>query len=331
MSTCAICTMPMVKKTHQLVRALKQKREAKGLSLRALSKIIGISFSSLARIERGDGEPDNNSRIRLLEWLGEDGRDSGLSFENVAFAHFRASKNVSSKTIHCLLQAADILKRQYVKRFVGLANSPTDDLPSFPSSKAIVLSKPEMEAVAESFRKDLGIDETEPLNSLEITIEGVDVFVPDQVPGLSEMCLSYLKNKGNDEWSAMSVPLDEDNDRWAILRNDQHTVERQRATFLEECWHILLGHKLTKVAKIADSYGRTYDSNEEHDAFYLASAALLPEKAIKKAVDEKQSAVKIADHYGTSPELVEYRIKRLGLWRQYRGREIRLTGGSTHG
>ncbi|MEI9927845.1 MAG: helix-turn-helix transcriptional regulator [Sphingomonas sp.] len=56
----------------QLIDAVRRKREAQGLSLRALASEVGVSFSTLARIERGDGQPDNNSRIRLIEWLGED-------------------------------------------------------------------------------------------------------------------------------------------------------------------------------------------------------------------------------------------------------------------
>jgi hypothetical protein len=71
-------------------------------------------------------------------------------------------------------------------------------------------------------------------------------------------------------------------------------------------------------------YGRTFDENEEHDAFYLAAATLLPESVISKAVKEKANVVQLANDYGTSPELVEYRIKRLGLWREYKGKSIRL-------
>jgi len=35
----------------------------------------------LARIERGEGLPDNNSKIRLLEWLGPEGEQAGLGFD----------------------------------------------------------------------------------------------------------------------------------------------------------------------------------------------------------------------------------------------------------
>ena len=109
-----------------------------------------------------------------------------------------------------------------------------------------------------------------------------------------------------------------------IVRNEQHPVVRQHVSLLEEFWHILLGHQLTKITKVADAYGRTFDENEEHDAFYLAAATLLPKSVVNKAVKEGIDITQVAQDYGTSPELVEYRIKRLGLWRQYKGKSVRL-------
>src|SRR6185369_15722184 len=92
---------------EKLIRAVRTKRESEGLSIRALSAEVGVSFSTLARIERGEGLPDNNSKIRLLQWLGADAEDAGLGFDNVAFVHFRAGKNIRSSTVRTLLRTAD--------------------------------------------------------------------------------------------------------------------------------------------------------------------------------------------------------------------------------
>lgn len=112
--------------------------------------MIGVSFSTLARIERGDGEPDNNSRIRILERLGEDARALGLSFESVALVHFRASKNINSKTVHCLLQVAYALKRQYGSEYPTVGYSPRKYDSPLSESPPTVLSKLEMEAMAQT-------------------------------------------------------------------------------------------------------------------------------------------------------------------------------------
>ena len=142
---------------------------------------------------------------------------------------------------------------------------------------------------------------------------------------LDERTVSLLRGNAGVEWSAMSVPLDLDNESWVVLLNDSHTIERLRVTVLEEFWHILLGHKLTKIARVADAYGRTYDKTEEHDAYYLAAATLLPKAAIIEAVSKNRSSEQIAGVFGTSSELVDYRIKRLGLWREHVGKQVKLS------
>lgn len=307
--------------TKQLIVVLKRKREAEGLSLRKLSGHIGVSFSTLARIERGDGEPDNNSLLRILEWLGSDGEQAGLKFENVALVHFRAAKNVGSKTTECLLSAATAMKRQFEERQKIKDFEPDSEDASSP---ALALSKPEMEEMAEDLRDELGLASSAPLDALALNIQGVEVLVPEQIERLSEKCVRQLTLDGVDDWSAMSVPIASDDTSWVILRNDRHTLERQRVTYLEECWHILLGHKLTKIAKVGDAYGRSFENSEEHDAYYLASASVLPQQAVKDMVAEGQAAVEIGSHFGVSSELVEYRIKRLGLWRIYKSIGIAL-------
>lgn len=310
----------------RLVAAVKRKREREGLSLRALSDVVGVSFSTLARIERGDGTPDNNSKIRLLEWLGPEAEALGLSFENVALVHFRAGKNARSSTVRTLLRAADCLRRSFRTvdhddgRVVDCDYAEFEPL----EHEVVSLSKEELERAAERFRKDLGLRKDQSLDSLRLDVEGVEIVRLRQTDCLDDITVSKLSTDSCDEWSAMSVPLDTDHERWVVLLNDCHTVERQRVTVLEEIWHILLGHKLTKIAKVADAYGRTYDKMEEHDAYYLASATLLPRSAIAQAVSRKQTSEQIARQFGTSPELVDYRIKRLGLWRDHVGKRVTL-------
>jgi len=304
----------------RLVDAVREKREAEGLSIRGLSAVVGISFSTLARIERGDGVPDNNSKIRLLEWLGQDADDAGLGFDNVALVHFRAGKNVRSQTVQALLTAAECIKRSRPREDVADAEPSTAA-----DHEPVIVSKEELERTAEQFRKELGLSDNQPLDSLRLNVDGVELIRLQETDCIDSATVRRLSTVSCDEWSAMSVPLDERQNEWAVLLNDCHTPERQRVTFLEEIWHILLGHKLVKIAKVAEAYGRTYDSSEEHDAYYLASATLLPRKAIVRAVEKRESSEGIARQFGTSPELVEYRIKRLGLWRDYVGKRVALT------
>lgn len=308
----------------RLVAAVKRKREREGLSLRALSDIVGVSFSSLARIERGDGAPDNNSKIRLLDWLGPEAEQEGLTFDDVAFVHFRAGKNVSSLTVQALLRAGTCLKRAYgpqLEEDGGTAVGRHHEQPS-----PVPHSKDDLERMAENLREELGLSESEPVDSLLLDVEDVEIVRLTKTNCLEASVVKRLSTVACSEWSAMSVPLDESQSKWAVLLNDCHAVERQRVTLLEEIWHILQDHKLTKIAKIAGVYGRTFDSAEEHDAYYLASATLLPRSQMVDAVRNRVKSEEIARTFGTSPDLVDYRLKRLGLWRDHVGKKITLAG-----
>lgn len=301
---------------EKLILALKEKRARLGLSIRALAGTVGVSFSTLARVERGDGVPDNNSKIRLLEWLGKDANDFGLEFQRAALVHFRAQKNIQSGTVQALLKAADFLKAKYGKD--EPINVSSDE------SASDALSKERLEKIAEDFRRDLNLAPDAQLDPLRLIVRDVTVYKLTTLDGFDPRVMQKLRDQANDQWSAMSVPLNAAMTEWAILLNDRHDIKRQKVTLLEEYWHIFLGHRLTKVSKVAEVYGRTYDEIEEHDAYYLASATLLPQAAIQKAVRDRQSAEAVAAKFGTSTNLVEYRIKRLGLWRAHTGKEVTL-------
>jgi transcriptional regulator with XRE-family HTH domain len=312
---------PMDNQTMQLVQLLREKRERQGYSLRQLSSVIGVSFSTLARIERGEGEPDNNTKIRILEWLGNDARNAGLQFDNVALVHFRARKQVDSKTVHALLKVANHLKQEYEPNSVhtGTKENTAED-----SEVSISLTKDEMERMAEEFRKDLGLSHAEPFEPFRLKIEGVKLMSLKDIAGIDTQIKNHLLNTGKQGWSAMSIPLEENTDKWAIVWNDSQSKRRQRVSLLEEIWHILLGHKLTRITKLADVYGRTFAEVEEHDAYYLAAATLLPANIIHQMVNERQNVSEVSTAYRSTPELIEYRIKRLGLWRQYKGLKVEL-------
>jgi transcriptional regulator with XRE-family HTH domain len=311
----------MSNQTTKLIQLLKEKREAQGHSIRKLSSLIGVSFSTLARIERGDGEPDNNTKIRILEWLGNDAKEAGIQFDSVAFVHFRARKQVDSVTVQSLLMVANHLKQKYG------SNSFQDEIDRRKwdeSDVATSLSKDEMEAMAEAFRTELGLSDKDPIKPFRLAIEGVKIISLLEIANIDKGTKEHLLNSGKNYWSAMSVPLEEDTGKWAIVCNSSQSERRQNVSLLEEVWHILLGHKLTRITKVADVYGRTYAEVEEHDAYYIAGATLLPANIIKELVDKKQDVSKVANHYEITSELIEYRIKRLGLWRQYKGLKVEL-------
>lgn len=186
------------------------------------------------------------------------------------------------------------------------------------------LSKFEMEQMAAELRENLGVEPHQALNPFDIQITDVQIVTLSQIKGLSRETRLHLNEGGAKNWSAMSVPLDADQKSWIVLVNETHDFERRKVSLLEELWHIIQGHKLTSIVRVGAGYGRSYETSDEHDAYYLASATLLPESEIRRRVREGQQAEEIAANFGTSKELVEYRIKRLMLWNGYIGRQITL-------
>jgi transcriptional regulator with XRE-family HTH domain len=55
--------------SDDLATRLRTKRHQEGSSLRMLGQQLGMAFSTLARIERGAGQPDPHTRLRLEAWL----------------------------------------------------------------------------------------------------------------------------------------------------------------------------------------------------------------------------------------------------------------------
>lgn len=55
-----------------VVKRAKEKRLERGLSIRSVARIIGASFSTLARLERGIGHPAPYIEERLWKWIDTD-------------------------------------------------------------------------------------------------------------------------------------------------------------------------------------------------------------------------------------------------------------------
>lgn len=302
--------------------AVKEKRLNSGLSLRALSEVVGVSFSSLARIERGEGTPDNNTAVRLLNWLGSSGEEFGLETEKAAWVHFRASKSVASRTVELLLQVANNLRACYATDEGNDIFEKGDD--PFESAEPISLSKDEMEKLTLSLRKSIGLKNDEALDALRLRISGVKRMASSDLTEIAKEDVDYLVGVGSRDWSAMSVPVVSSEVNWIILLNDSHSPVRQRVTYLEECWHIMQGHRLTRIQKVSGKFGRAYHSSEEGEAYYLAAATLLPKSAVERCAKGEVALTETARGYGVSTDLVEYRIKRLGLWHVYKSMDIDL-------
>lgn len=95
--------------TLRLSEMIKSKRGSKGL--RTLSSEIGVSASTLSRVEQGN-LPDIDTYLRLCEWLGVSSdyftNNSVQDVQSEVIAHLRADKSLPSNTSEALIQMINL-------------------------------------------------------------------------------------------------------------------------------------------------------------------------------------------------------------------------------
>jgi transcriptional regulator with XRE-family HTH domain len=116
--------------THELGRAIKRHREEMKMSLRDVADEIGVSASTLSRIENGTGKPDADNIARITRWLdmpvdrvmGNQGSDvepvvyyPHEATPEIVEAHLRADKKLSPETAKALSELFRVAYQQFSK------------------------------------------------------------------------------------------------------------------------------------------------------------------------------------------------------------------------
>ncbi|MCS6874017.1 MAG: helix-turn-helix domain-containing protein [Pyrinomonadaceae bacterium] len=116
----------------ELGKRVKEQRERQGLSLRDLASQIGISASTLSRIEKGTGKPDADNIAKLASWLNipvdrvmqkASSNDEGLvvyylqePVPEIVEAHLRADKNLTPEAAKALSELFRVAYQQFSKK-----------------------------------------------------------------------------------------------------------------------------------------------------------------------------------------------------------------------
>lgn len=172
-----------------------------------------------------------------------------------------------------------------------------------------------------SLRRQAGVGQNERLDPWAVAPAFGLVFVqPENVDGVADEDRAHVSSLTAKQWSGMGHPLPQGG--LLVMLNPYQTPERANVTAMEEVAHVYLGHK---PVLLVDADGgcvqRHYDKMAEQEAYWLATATLLPSSAVGRAVWNGSSAVEIAGQFGVSTELVQFRIKTLRLWQDYQQRQ----------
>lgn len=177
------------------------------------------------------------------------------------------------------------------------------------------------EKYAASKRADLGLPAHAPLDAFELAKNlGVKVWTPRDIPGLSQESMDVLlRNDGKTPscWSAVTIVV---NHRILVILNSSHSPGRQSSDLTHELAHHIRGHKAQEASVSPDGLMmlKSYDKIYEEEADWLSGCLLLPREAL---VDIKRRGVDLAEaaeEYGVSIRMLNYRISRTGVNRQFR-------------
>jgi Zn-dependent peptidase ImmA (M78 family) len=168
------------------------------------------------------------------------------------------------------------------------------------------------ERVALAYRKELGIDKSEPLPARDLAqYLKVRLLTPNEVPGLSSEAISLLLGVAASSWSAVTVTKREKN---AVIYNSSHSVFRQSNDIMHELSHVIVGHSPQMIhSQDTGIFLRHYNENQEHEADCLSSILLLPKDALLKIKFSDMSHDTAARTYGTSQTLLRMRLNTSGI------------------
>jgi len=174
-----------------------------------------------------------------------------------------------------------------------------------------------IEGQAASIRKRVGLDQFAVLDpALLLADLDAQLFLLSDLITNDEMALRRARRIRFDG-AATTHPVTM---QPVIILNCGKPARRQAATLMEELAHLLLNHEPCRVG-LDPKLGvirRSFNRQQENEAYDLGAALLLPKERIQRDVKECQRlAREIANVHGCSEQLVEYRIRRMRLWQQY--------------
>ncbi len=92
---------------------------------------------------------------------------------------------------------------------------------------------------------------------------------------------------------------------------------------MEEIAHIYLNHVPSRLVLIADNIQvRDFEKAQEHEAYGVGAAALLPWGSFFPQVNSGYTIRRLAEEFDVTPDLIQYRIKITAAYRLYRARQL---------
>ncbi len=177
--------------------------------------------------------------------------------------------------------------------------------------------KTEAEKRAADARRALKVGPIAPLDPWSYASH-VGVFMLDFGSlGLSVDAVRQLTINDDKSWSAMTI---KEGRTLGLVLNPAHAPTRQRNDLMHELAHVELKHTPARVevSKTGLLLLSDYSDDQEQEADWYAGAMLLPRAGLMHHRSRSKDAREIAEHYGVSPQLCEWRLRMTGVEVQMR-------------
>ena len=162
------------------------------------------------------------------------------------------------------------------------------------------------ESIATEQRVYLRLRAFEPLPAQQLATQlGATLFTPETLPNADPEQVRILLSQG--QWSAAIIcmqPL-------SIVYNSQHSLPRQQSDLMHECAHVLLQHPM--VGFNTETGLPQRKQQVEDEATYLGSCLQIPRRGLLWATQKKMNLTQIAEHFGASEKMVDFRSNLTGV------------------
>lgn len=172
--------------------------------------------------------------------------------------------------------------------------------------------KADAERIAARVRKGLGLRPGDALVADDLAAYlGASVRSADEL--VSAEKLQTLNGLQEGAFSACTFIV---GDRRVVVFNPIASPGRRQSDIAHEMAHVLLEHDLKSVERLGSLTFFTCDPDEEQEANWLAGCLLLPRSLLLAAARKGMDGAAIAEAYGVSRQMADYRLRATGVQRQ---------------
>lgn len=176
--------------------------------------------------------------------------------------------------------------------------------------------KSQCERRSVEFRKQLGLEQTDPLSAGKLARHlGVTVWSVHDIAELDGHDLSVLTDEADDSWAALTMRIGTEN---LVLYKPVSSEGRRNNVIMHELAHIVLGHELADACIMNDGSlaPGNFNQLQENEADWLAGTLLLPRPALlsirRRGIPDEQAC----EHYMVSQDMLRWRARMTGVDRQ---------------